>query len=639
MTRLTRQGRDIERMSDAIADHRRAWPLAAAIIVAVVCAAGVLWLPWHLPFAVKPVFSDAQSVGFVNRTAEISLGIGALAMFAIAWIGRLPSRPFLTLRPEGARVSRWLLIAAMVAGVAVFATLALVFREHPFAEAAYFVDRGLYLVNGSRPYIDFEFSYGPLLLYPQYLLWEVLRPIGVSVATAYYLCFAAASVTSLWLLSFVVDRLTLSRALKNALFASVALFDILQIGMGLDDSLVRFVTHLALLLAVLAFAARAKSRLASAAAAVGAVAFCFAISPEIGIALLVGLLAAFGVKVLRGDRRSWVPIGGLGLLALGLLVLIQSMSTFLGFAGGAFYFPVFPGPPALLYLGCLLLLAWGAGRAMRDIDADIAALQAGWLAAALVLVAAALGRADFGHIFWDGLGVFLVAPAIVYSWRRWASWGLVATTAATFLAVFAGYGVIYLRGPAIVAALGAGTLSPSQATQVANVVGADARWVAARAKTAGRKTPTPSQLAAIEALRSVAVPWQLESPIGPALATRGALAPSYGTTGVSTSADEQRLEGAVSKARWLLLYTSRYKSLALTAKTATTTSDPPLVIMPFFSGARPVQMLALFGWPLVPRARYPVLDSELAFARYLQRTWTPDHTVGGYTVLRHVVVP
>ena len=61
--------------------------------------------------------------------------------------------------------------------------------------------------------------------------------------------------------------------------------------------------------------------------------------------------------------------------------------------------------------------------------------------------------------------------------------------------------------------------------------------------------------------------------------------------------------------------------------------------MPFFSGARPVQMLALFGWPLVPRARYPVLDSELAFARYLQRTWTPDHTVGGYTVLRHVVVP
>ncbi len=31
-------------------------------------------------------------------------------------------------------------------------------------------------------------------------------------------------------------------------------------------------------------------------------------------------------------------------------------------------------------------------------------------------------------------------------------------------------------------------------------------------------------------------------------------------------------------------------------------------------------MAALFGWPLVPRARYPVLDSELAFAPYLRRT-------------------
>ena len=625
--------------SGTFAKVRRVWPLLATIAVAILCVAGVFWLPWHLPFAVKPIFSDAQSVGFVNRAAELSLGIGALAVFAIAWISRGASRPFLTLQPEKSRVSRWLLIAAMAAGVAVFATLALVFREHPFAEAAYFVDRGLYLVNGSRPYLDFEFSYGPLLLYPQYVLWEVLRPIGVSVATAYYLCFAAASVTSLWLLSFVVDRLTLSRGLKNALFASVALFDILQIGMGLDDSLVRFVTHLALLLAVLAFAARSKSRAATAAAAVGAVAFCFAISPEIGIAILVGLLAAFGVKVLRGDRGSWAPIAGLALLAIGLLVLIESMSTFLGFAGGAFYFPVFPGPPALLYLGCVLLLAWGAGRAMRDVDADTASLQAGWFAAALVLVAAALGRADFGPIFWDGLGVFLVAPAAVYSWRRWASWGLIAATAATFLAVYAGYAAIYLSGPAIVAALSAGTLSPSQATRVAEVVGADARWVAARARTEAKKTPTPSQLAAIQALRSVALPWQLESAIGPALAMRGALAPSYGTIGVSTLADEQRLEQAVSRAQWMLLFTRRYRSLAVTAETATTTSDPPMVTTPFFSGARPVQTLALFGWPLVPEARYPVLDSELAFARYLRRTWTPDRTIGGYTLLRHIVVP
>ena len=590
-------------MSDRQSEKRDATRRTLAAVIVVLTCLGVFWLPWLFPTVVRPVVSDSQVAGFTNRVAELAFGLGAVALFLIAWVGRATTPPFVqpSADAEEPRISRWVVYAAMAAGVAVVAVLGFLYRDRPFLEAEYFIDRTLYLVNGSRPYIDFEFSYGPLLLYPQYILWLLLRPLGVSVSTAYYICMGIARLVGLALAAYVIDRLTLSRGLKNALFVWIAVFEVCQLGMGLEYSFLRFVAYLSLLLGVLAFAKRSTNRVAVAGAAAGAVVLCLGISPEIGVALLVGMLAAFSFRVLRGEHGDWLSLVALGVVALGAGWLIAGNRTFVGLAGGAYYFPVLPGPPVLLYLGSVLLLAWCVGANLRS-EVGTASVLVGWLAATIVLGAAALGRADFGHVYWNGLGAFLAAPAILYTRRRALSWAAVVATASTFLAMLVAYSAL--------------ALLPSMDTT----------------RSQRLPDPTPQQLATIVGLESVAAPWQLYGSVGTVLAERHELMPTYQSAmGAISSADLQQVQTTTSAARYLLLQTAEYDALASIAK------NPPATTGPFVGARSAVgdrRMTAmLLGWPFVIPGRYPDFNASVDFALYMVREWTPVKTVDGYTIL------
>jgi len=560
----------------------------------------------------------------------LSLGFAVVALFIVAWLAEAPGRRFLSLKPETTHVSRWLVAGAMIAGVAIAVLLGFVFRDHPYGEAGYFLDRTLYLVNGSRPYIDFEFSYGPLLLYPQYWVWLALRPLGVSIFSVYYLIYAAETVLGLRLLVFVVDRLNMLRGLKNAMFAMLAVIAVTQVAMGLQYTLVRFTAPLALLLGVLELRSRTTNRFTVAAMAVGALVLAAAISPEIGIALLIGLLAAFVFRVLRGDRASWVPVIGLCIAALGLAWVVASHSTFADVAGGAMQFPVSPGLPAVLYLGCMLLLAWAAGASARDDDPSIASLQVGWLAATLVLGAVALGRADWGHVLLNGLGAFLAAPAILLTFRRWLAWGLVTISAATFCALLVAFNLIDIAPGAILTAVQSGAISPSRAARIASVT---RYWdfVALAAPHARETALAPGQLATLTDLRSVATPWPIGGSLGLALVERHALTPSYAWGGY-TYADAQRMQTEVSRASYVLLRTTDYNAYMNRVRTETTAANPPMMTGSAYA-SRAV-WFSLSGWPFALPVRNPTLDTELLFGRYLGREWTPDRVIGSYTVLR-----
>lgn len=621
--------RSDERVTDVTTEpaQRRGWPAAAAIAIAALCTLGVFWLPWHLPVVLRPIVSDSQAAGFVNRGALLSLGFAVVALFMVAWLGKARGQGFVSLEPQGAHVSRWLVAGAMVAGVAITVLLALVFRDHPYGEASYFLDRTLYLVNGSRPYIDFEFSYGPLLIYPQYVVWLVLRPLGVSIFWVYYLCYAAETLLGLWLLVFVVDRLKMSRGLKNVVFATLAVIAVTQIAMGLQYTLIRYAAPLALLVFVLQRSSRISNRFGVAVMAVGAVAVAAAVSPEVGIALLIGLLAAFGLTGLRGDRASWVPVTGLCAVALMLALLVASHSTFTDVVGGAAALPVSPGLPAVLYLGSMLLLAWAAGASVRGDDPRIASLQVGWLVVTLVLGAAALGRADWGHVLLNGLGAFLAAPAILLTRRRWLAQAFTTLFAASFCVQLVVFQLIAVAPGALVTAVQAGAIPPAAAPQIASIT----PYWSPVAAAAPQARETPGQLATLLNLRSVATPWRIASSLGLALAERHALAPSYAPGGYSYS-DAQRIQAEVSKASYVLLRTADYNAYVDRVRSETATVDPPMItVLPYASRA---VWFSLSGWPFALPVRNPTLDTDLFFARYLAREWTPDRVVGGYTILR-----
>src|SRR5215212_5706229 len=71
----------------------------------------------------------------------------------------------------------------------------------PAAEAYYFLDRLYPLATGMVPYRDFEFLYGPLLLYPPH--WAA-RLLGIPLYPAYLFVVLAFELIGLYMLWKIV---------------------------------------------------------------------------------------------------------------------------------------------------------------------------------------------------------------------------------------------------------------------------------------------------------------------------------------------------------------------------------------------------------------------------------------------------
>ena len=76
-----------------------------------------------------------------------------------------------------------------------------------------------------------------------------------------------------------------------------------------------------------------------------------------------------------------------------------------------------PGPPAVFYLVAVIIVAILSPPAFRATSAVDRPLTAAAIALGAALVPAALGRADFGHVFSNGLIVFMLAAAFLAKLR------------------------------------------------------------------------------------------------------------------------------------------------------------------------------------------------------------------------------
>jgi hypothetical protein len=126
-----------------------------------------------------------------------------------------------------------------------------------------------------------------------------------------------------------------------------------------------------------------------------------------------------------------------------------------GFAAGGNAFPVLPSPPVVLYLATLLVvlppLLAQAVRAVRRRGATEARPFATALAAAiavhvLCLVPGALGRADAGHVFFYGMGAFLLALLGDGPGARW-KWAYTGAVLAVFQILLLAVSLHFLLPP------------------------------------------------------------------------------------------------------------------------------------------------------------------------------------------------
>jgi hypothetical protein len=139
------------------------------------------------------------------------------------------------------------------------------------------------------------------------------------------------------------------------------------------------------------------------------------ISPEIGIAAVAGVTVYFAVLI-RSPLRSYSFFAGVPILSFFFAVLVFSTSyveAVFSFGSGGNNFPVLPTIHILFYLaaGCWVLPRLG-------IIVESERNQKGSLAAALItisllLVPGALGRCDMWHVFYYGMGIFILFLALV----------------------------------------------------------------------------------------------------------------------------------------------------------------------------------------------------------------------------------
>jgi hypothetical protein len=361
------------------------------------------------------------------------------------------------------------------------------------------------------------------------------------------------------------------------------------------------------------------------------IALCFAVSPEMGLACACAMIGCFTALGLKGNCRDLfaVPLVVAGVGAALLLAsragLLAGMMTF---ASGAYAQPFLPGPAGLWYVSLVIATAAIAGRRYRTQDATSAALDSGLLALGLALVPAALGRSDFGHLFWNGLALtLLLGRQLGRTWPRTArSWA--TGTGVLFLALAVAFSSVYVLPWLLRTGVRSGAISEKAYVLVAGLAGRPS----ARAMTSYRRLVadriSASDRARILALPTVTLPFATNDLLSLECAEKGTYRPSYnsyGITHVFTSAQLALQYESLSGHSTLLVPTEQW--VAGRAGGVAESAAPSRV-------ADPLYYFLTLGLPFSPTMKYQRLDPQRAVESWVAQHFSRVATIGPYAVLR-----
>jgi hypothetical protein len=291
-------------------------------------------------------------------------------------------------------------------------------------ETGYFINRIQMLAAGHRPYLDFEFVYGPLLIYPS--VW-IARLLHVSVARGFFIYWTLNWLIGICQIYWIIRWIGFAerRRLQAFLFLSLCCFPAFFL-MGLNYTPMRITGAIFCVLATVTLAASGK-RLITYAAAVAMVALLFGLSAESGIAYAVTMAIYMGLGMRRYWRDRAYTVGYLLMLCgfAGFYMLASRMhelDTMKQFSAGAESLPLILTPFTFLYLaGAFIGACYGWSCLLRNQwqDTRLAAVIL-----SMVLLPGTLGRCDPGHIFTYEMGALLTVMVLAsYRNRAWR-WGV-----------------------------------------------------------------------------------------------------------------------------------------------------------------------------------------------------------------------
>jgi hypothetical protein len=413
------------------------WLWVAAIVTATI---GVFWLPWHCTSSV-PVSGESYAFGFNNFIGISALGAAIFMGTAASFLVVRPTMGYKWLNETQILFPSW---NRAKAEYLVLIAACLLWSAWILFWGAYLVDpawceaRGFYygidlLALGRVPYLDFMFNYGPATLYFPYWL-SFLSNGRLSFEHSYPIILSLFTSGGFVAIFMILRRLELPKTWR-AIALVLLLISWGCFSMGLQYAPLRFaIVPASLILLDVIVGHQEDSGFLGfskvAAYSVLAVLTCLAISPEMGIAGGFAIVA-YGLILLL--RRCF----GFGISCfLGVIVaeafVLRAFPNYLlsifAFASGGSNFPIYPNIHNLM-LVCLSLFIIPAliATALSNPSEKRAPLSAALGVAGGMLLPAAFGRADPGHVFYNGLiPIIIMFPAVVAlgaTWfRRWSLW-------------------------------------------------------------------------------------------------------------------------------------------------------------------------------------------------------------------------
>lgn len=633
----------LRRIADRV-DAR--WYRVAGVVVAIATFVLVFVAPWFRPTQVRQVVSDSQSVGFNNRFALFSLVAGVVLLAFLAYLRARPESEAdgwpgdvvrATAESSENRVPRWLIGVFSAAVVLETIAVLLVYRDVGFSDAAYFIDRLYYIANGSRLLVDVEYSYGPLLIGPPYLIWLALRGVGVGMAQAYFVFVGVMHLVGLLATAWVLDRLDLPRLWRGVLFGTVALFTLAVITFGVNYTPIRFLAPAVAILLCVKTAERTWG--VRALVLLAGVLLSFAISPEVGLVASAGLAAMLVFEGMGLDRRPLFAAAGV--LALGIAGWLgygmAGDSTSGAISSGAYYIPILPALPALVFTAMALCAGWGVGNEVSRGGWRANAGMLGWFTAAIVYMPAALGRADIVHLFWNGLMLTLIACAVASRLSPRVGAALSLSIALVFVAAAFSFSATALVPAAFKSAVRSGTISFDTATRLAvklrRTDNMGRQWYRANNLDPMR----PDDVAFLAQQGSVFAPFWLNGSAAEKLASAHALLPSFGPPRYSLSQGQvDKGVDMLNRTEYLVLPQDDYDYYRFSSNEASKAGPDAMMVA---KHPATLAMTYYTGFPLLFTPIRPTLDPAARFGREMVRHWVVVKHSGDYLILRRARAP
>lgn len=379
-------------------------------------------LPWKIG-GLKAIKGESYAFGFNNRMGIMYFGICVLMLSlyktlidrekksinSLLWIN-YSGKIFPSLKDD----LTGYIILIIYSGIAFIFTIwwnAQLVMPYWGGELQYFLGRVDLIALGWQPYRDFQFNYGPALLYIPY--WVSYFSFGlIGLEDAYAMCVATCIVLGFISVYIYLRKLALPEQ-KRSLILILGLSMWGGVTMGLNYTPLRFGIVPCMLIIFDYYATKSYKRnyLYDSGMAFIVSGICLMISPEMGIASSVGLIT-YGVLYSYSKCRVFILsiLSGITLSMLLMQFVFNGyLSAVASFSNGLYNFPIYPNAHnILLCFSTLIIIPSLISGSINNIYNPVAPIAVSFACSSGVLLPSALGRCDPGHVIYNGYTLFLM---------------------------------------------------------------------------------------------------------------------------------------------------------------------------------------------------------------------------------------